>query len=100
MPAARSTFTPRRFLGTGHLQTLAGNYLPRPHTLPPPEARLFQVEPDVQVLCHCHWQPERWRDFIREWIREHQVPGALALLATGPSAYHPDDNHRLEVVRL
>ena len=56
-----STFVPRRFLGTGHLQTLAGNYLPRPHTLPAPEARLFQVEPEVQVLCHCHWQPERAR---------------------------------------
>ncbi len=23
------------------------------------EERLFSVEPDVQVLCHCHWQPER-----------------------------------------
>jgi len=63
MPTAKSTFIPRRFLGTGHLQTLAGNYLPRPHLLPPPEARLFEVEPGVQVLCHCHWQPERSQAF-------------------------------------
>jgi predicted alpha/beta-fold hydrolase len=28
-------------------------------TLPPPEARLFRVAPDSQVLAHCHWQPRR-----------------------------------------
>jgi pyruvate kinase len=49
---------------------------------------------------HLPQQPERWREFILEWIREHQLPGALALLAAGPSAHHPDDSHRLEVVRL
>jgi pyruvate kinase len=49
---------------------------------------------------HVARQPERWRDFIREWIGEHQVPGALAMLAAGPSAHHPDDNHRLEVLHL
>jgi predicted alpha/beta-fold hydrolase len=27
--------------------------------LPPPEARLFQVADDSQVLAHCHWQPSR-----------------------------------------
>ena len=27
--------------------------------LPEPEARLFQVTPDTQVLAHCYWQPER-----------------------------------------
>jgi uncharacterized protein len=27
--------------------------------LPDPEARLFQVTPDTQVLAHCYWQPER-----------------------------------------
>ena len=51
-------FTPRRFLRNGHLQTLAGNFLPRKSRLPEPETRFFQVEKDVQVLCHCHWQPE------------------------------------------
>lgn len=31
----------------------------RENLLPAPEERLFQVEPDVQILCHCHWQAER-----------------------------------------
>lgn len=51
-------FVPRRFLRNGHLQTLAGNFLPRRNSLPEPEEQLFQVEEDVQVLCHCHWQPQ------------------------------------------
>ena len=52
-------FVPRRGLRGGHLQTLAGNFLKRENRLPQPEERLFQVEPDVQVLCHCHWQAKR-----------------------------------------
>lgn len=50
---------PRRGLRGGHLQTLAGNFLKRRNDLPVPEERLFQVDEEVQVLCHCHWQPER-----------------------------------------
>ncbi len=53
------SFVPRRGLRGGHLQTLAGNFLPRTDNLPAAEQRLFQVEEDVQVLCHCHWQPDR-----------------------------------------
>lgn len=52
-------FVPRRGLRGGHLQTLAGNFLKRENRLPEPEERLFQVEPEVQVLCHCHWQEKR-----------------------------------------
>ncbi len=52
-------FVPRRFLRNRHAQTLAGNFLSRENRLPPPEERLFQIEENVQVLCHCHWQPER-----------------------------------------
>jgi predicted alpha/beta-fold hydrolase len=54
-------FMPRRFLGNRHAQTLAGNFLPRKNSLPEAEERFFQVEEDIQVLCHCHWQaaPER-----------------------------------------
>src|SRR5215471_18432960 len=51
-------FVPRRFLRNGHLQTLAGNFLRRENRLGHPEDRLFQVEENVQVLCHCHWQAE------------------------------------------
>jgi predicted alpha/beta-fold hydrolase len=28
-------------------------------SLPPPEARVFDVAPDARVLAHCHWQPDR-----------------------------------------
>jgi hypothetical protein len=52
-------FVPRRFLRGGHLQTLAGNFMKRVNGLPMPEDRLFQIEQDVQILCHCHWQTER-----------------------------------------
>lgn len=48
-------FVPRRFLSNRHAQTLAGNFLPRKNVLPAPEEQLFQVEEEVQVLCHCHW---------------------------------------------
>ncbi|HWR35707.1 MAG TPA: alpha/beta fold hydrolase [Clostridia bacterium] len=57
--AATEPFVPRRGLRGGHVQTLAGNFLPRYNNLPAPEERLFQVEPEVQVLCHCHWQANR-----------------------------------------
>lgn len=56
-------FRPRRFLRSGHLQTIVGNYLPRTSTLPPPESQLVEASPATpnqiasQVLCHCHWQP-------------------------------------------
>lgn len=60
---SRSTFfepfIPRRFLRNRHAQTLAGNFLPRKNGLPQPEEQLFQVEDGIQVLCHCHWQPQR-----------------------------------------
>lgn len=59
---ADDPFAPRALLRGGHAQTLAAALLPRRHTLPAAEARLFTVEagdPKVQVLCHCHWQAER-----------------------------------------
>lgn len=52
-------FRPRRAFRWGHAQTIAGNFLPRRNQLPAPEERLFHVEPEVQVLCLCHWQANR-----------------------------------------
>src|ERR1700756_3101148 len=67
-PAAWLTsFTPRRFLRNGHLQTLAGNFLRREFSLPEPKPLLVEVEGPAgeygptHVLCHCHWQPEEVR---------------------------------------
>jgi uncharacterized protein len=50
---------PRRGLRGGHIQTLASYFLPRRIPLPAAEARLIEVEPGAQVLCHCHWQTDR-----------------------------------------
>ena len=56
-------FHPRRWLSNGHLQTIAGNFLPRPSSnLPDPVRELVEVSPAhgsqiaSQVLCECHWQ--------------------------------------------
>jgi predicted alpha/beta-fold hydrolase len=52
-------FVPRRWLRGGHAQTIAGNFMRRTNNLPEPEERLFTIEQDVQILCHCHWQEQR-----------------------------------------
>jgi uncharacterized protein len=60
-------FSSRTLLRNGHLQTLAGNFLPRNLALPEPEQLLVEVEGPISsygpsyVLCHCHWQPEAVR---------------------------------------
>ncbi len=52
-------FVPRRGLRGGHMQTLAAYFASRTDHLPLAEERLFSVDPEVQVMCHCHWQTER-----------------------------------------
>jgi predicted alpha/beta-fold hydrolase len=70
LAAWQSTFAPRRFLRNAHLQTLAGNFLPRKAVLPTPEDELIVVDPGHEgtppsrVLCHTHWQPEVGRDTV------------------------------------
>jgi uncharacterized protein len=54
------SYTPRRGLTNGHLMTVYSWARPRRFpNLPPPETRLFDVEPGTRVLAHCHWQPDR-----------------------------------------
>jgi pyruvate kinase len=45
-------------------------------------------------------EPQKWSDFARRWLAEHQVPGNIAMLVGGPTALHPDFNHRLEFLRV
>lgn len=44
--------------------------------------------------------PEDWREFAADWLREHQLPGAVAMLVAGPSSRNPSANHRLEFLRI
>jgi pyruvate kinase len=44
--------------------------------------------------------PESWRDFARQWLSQHQLPGAIAMLVAGPSTRNPEANHRLEFLRV
>ena len=43
--------------------------------------------------------PDSWSDFARGWLREHRIPGTVALLVAGPSSRNRDANHRLEFLR-
>jgi len=54
-----SEFRARRFLGGGHVQTIASFLLPRRIRVPKSEEQLIEVEPGIHVLCHCHWQADR-----------------------------------------
>jgi hypothetical protein len=40
--------------------------------------------------------PECWREFARQWLREQSLAAGTVMLAAGPSERHPDANHRLE----
>ena len=56
-------FVPRRGLANGHLQTIVGNFLPRPRFDLPAVAETVEVDPadGSRVLCQCHWQREPGR---------------------------------------
>lgn len=75
-------FLCRSLLRSGHLQTLAGNFLPRNLALPEPERMLVEVEGPVSgygpsyVLCHCHWQPKEVRAQRLTLILVHGLEGS------------------------
>ena len=43
---------------------------------------------------------EDWERFARGWMEAHGVNGRRAMLVSGPSAAHPEANHRMEFMRL
>ena len=45
-------------------------------------------------------EPADWREFARAWLRDHEMPGNVAMLVAGPSTRHPDANHRIEFLRV
>jgi hypothetical protein len=95
-------FIPRRGLRGGHIQTIAGNFLPRSSLLPSGERRVFTVaEHDtgakVQVECVCHWQQDRQRCLTV--IIVHGLEGSVEsqyVIGTGSKAWSAGMN----VVRM
>lgn len=75
-------FFSRRLMANSHVQTLAGNFLPRKLVLPEPERLLVEVDGPVggygpsYVLCHCHWQPEEVRAQRLTVILVHGLEGS------------------------
>jgi hypothetical protein len=59
-PGWLSAFEPRSGLANAHLQTIVGNFLPRPAFRLASQAETVEVDPadGSRVLCHCHWQAE------------------------------------------
>src|SRR5581483_671080 len=91
-------FVPHPWFKNGHAQTLAGNFQPRKNLLPRSEVRLFNVEQDAQILCHCHWQKED-RERRLTLIIVHGLEGSVDsryVIGTGSKAWRRGMN----VVRM
>lgn len=71
-------FVPRRGLSNGHVQTIVGNFLPRPAFAIESLAEEVQVDPldGSRVLCHCHWQPEAIRSQRLTVVLVHGLEGS------------------------
>lgn len=42
--------------------------------------------------------PASWRDYVKQWLQRHEVPGEFALVTHGPSG--EEGGHRMEVIEL
>src|SRR6202163_2846854 len=62
VPLLLENFEPHPLLRGAHIMTVAPVFWRRTFSLPPPEERLFQVEPESRLLAHCHWQPGKASD--------------------------------------
>lgn len=60
------------------MQTLVGNYLPRPRFLLNAVEETIEVDPadGSRVLCHCHWQPDAARAGRLTLILVHGLEGS------------------------
>ena len=78
LPAWLTSFDPHPWLINGHLQTIIGNFLPRPKLQIPTIAETVEVDPAdaSRVLCHCHWQPEQVRAHRLTAILLHRLEGS------------------------
>ncbi len=44
--------------------------------------------------------PDYWKDYVKQWVRDHGISGEVAVLTEGPSMKHPERNHRMEIIDL
>ncbi|MGO9611473.1 MAG: pyruvate kinase [Dissulfurispiraceae bacterium] len=49
---------------------------------------------------HEEEHPDTWNAYVKKWVKDHEVDGNLVILTEGPSAKHPEANHRMEVIDL
>ena len=96
--SSQHQFAPRRGLRGGHLQTIAGNFLPRTNLLPTGERRVFTVaEHDtgakIQVECVCHWHP-----FCHSERSEESLLARHCLDSVGIPRYARNDKARLTIL--
>ena len=86
-------FVPRRGLRHAHLQTIAGNFLPRTSLLPRGQRRRFRVGEhrsgsQVAVECVCHWQQNR--ESASALLIVHGLEGSVEsqyVIGTGSKAW-------------
>jgi uncharacterized protein len=78
LKAGLRPFEPRRGLTNGHLQTIVGNYLPRPAFLCDSVKETVEVDPEdgSRVVCFCDWQPEHERAGRLTVILVHGLEGS------------------------
>ncbi|HUV97434.1 MAG TPA: alpha/beta fold hydrolase [Acidobacteriaceae bacterium] len=77
-PGWLTNFTPLRGLSNGHLQTIVGNFYPRPVFQHPAQAETVVVDAadGSRVLCNCHWQPEPVRAARLTVVLVHGLEGS------------------------
>jgi pyruvate kinase len=44
--------------------------------------------------------PDDWKDYVRHFLQEFDLPGNIVLLTEGPSSKHPQANNRMELIDL
>jgi len=78
LPAWLTAFEPHPWLPNGHLQTIVGNFLPRPAFRLSTVSETVEVDPadGSRVLCHCHWQPEPGRGQRLTAVLVHGLEGS------------------------
>jgi len=52
------------------------------------------------VPVHLQHPPASWNGYIKDWVRNHELPGSFAILTQRPSANDPESNHRMEIIDL